>query len=172
MKRLLPLVALALLATALLVRAESGVTVRAIDLKATPAADAKTVVALPKDDPVEIVTRQGAWVQVKSGRNTGWAKLFDVRLATSGTAPAKGASSGNAMAETLSLAAGSRGSTVTTGVRGLDADMLQKAVPNAQEYALFETFATTRDQATTFAKAGRLEPRTVEPLVAKTGAAK
>jgi hypothetical protein len=173
MKRLLLLLPVAALAVALLVRAEPAVTIRAVDLKATPAADAKTVVALPANANVDVLTRQGAWVQVKSGNNTGWTKLFDVRAAASG-APAKGGG-GNTMAETLSLATGARGSTVTTGVRGLDADMLSKAVPNAQEYAVFESYAVTKDQATVFARAGRLESRTVETLAAssgRTGAAK
>ena len=165
--------ALALLAYAAAAGSEPAVTVRAIELKATPAADGKTVVALPTDSAVDVLTRQGAWVQLKSGRNTGWAKLFDVRLASS--APAKSGTGSNAMAQTLGLAAGTRTSTVTTGVRGLDADMLSKAVPNAQEFATLESYASTKEQAQTFAKAGRLETRQVETLVAgaaKTGAAK
>jgi hypothetical protein len=166
MKRLLLLLAFAGLATALLVRAEPAVTVRAVDLKASPAADAKSVVSLPANSQVDVVTRQGAWVQLRSGSNTGWAKLFDVRAASSGAAPSKGG--GNAIAETLGLATGTRGSTVTTGVRGLDADMLSKAVPNAQEYAIFETYAVTKEQATVFAKAGRLDARTVEVLAANS----
>jgi hypothetical protein len=166
MKRLLFLVPFAALAMALLVRAEPAVTIRAVELKATPAADARTVVALPTNSTVDVLTRQGAWVQVKSGNSTGWTKLFDVRAAATGT-PAKSGSSGNAMAETLGLATGARGSTVTTGVRGLDADMLSRAVPNAQEYATFESYAVTKDQATVFARAGRLEPRTVEDGVAR-----
>ena len=166
MKRLLLLLMFAGLATALLVRAEPAVTIRAVELKATPAADAKTVVSLPTNAPVDVLTRQGAWVQVKSGRDTGWAKLFDIRAAASGAAPSKGG--GNSISETLGLATGTRGSTVTTGVRGLDADMLTKAVPNAQEYAIFETYAVTKDQATVFAKAGRLDARTVDVLAANS----
>ncbi len=173
MKRLLLVLAFAVLGTALLVRAEPAVTIRAVELKATPAADAKTVVSLPTNSTVDVLTRQGAWVQVKSGRDTGWTKLFDLRAPAS-SAPAKGGS-GNAMAETLGLATGARGSTVTTGVRGLDADMLSRAVPNVQEYALFESYAVTKDQASVFAKAGRLDSRTVDAIAAnsaRTGAAK
>jgi len=167
--------ALALLAYAAVAGSEPAVTVRAIELKATPAADGKTVVALPTDSAVDVVSRQGAWVQLKAGRNTGWAKLFDVRLASASNAPAKSGTGSNAMAQTLGLAAGTRTSTVTTGVRGLDADMLSKAVPNPQEFATLESYASTKEQAQTFAKAGRLDTRQVETLVAggaKTGAAK
>lgn len=173
MTRTAKLLALALLAYAAGAGSEPAVTIRAVELKATPAADAKGVVSLPKDSTVDVVARQGAWVQVTSGRNTGWTKLFDVRLASS--APAKSGAGGSSISQTLGLAAGTRGSTVTTGVRGLDADMLSKAVPNAQEYATFESYAATKDQAQTFAKAGRLEARQVDALAAagaRTGAAK
>jgi hypothetical protein len=172
--RTVKLLALALLAYAGAAGSEPAVTVRAVELKAAPAADAKAVVALPAESAVDVVARQGAWVQVKSGRNTGWTKLFDVRLAAAGTAPTK-SGSGNSIAQTLGLAAGTRGSTVTTGVRGLDADILAKAVPNAQEYATFESYAATKEQAQTFARAGRLDSRQVDTLIAtgtKTGAVK
>jgi hypothetical protein len=49
--------------------------------------------------------------------------------------------------------------------------MLRKAVPNPQEYSTLETYASTREQARTFATAGKLEARTLEPLKA-AGAAK
>ncbi len=139
--------------------AEPAQTVRAVDLKATPKSDAKTVVAVPADATVDIVKREGAWVQLKSGKSTGWAKLFDVRVTpVAGAAPAK---KGNAAAETLGLAMGTRGASVTTGVRGLDADMLAKATPNAQAFAKLESYARSKDQATAFARAGKLATRDV-----------
>jgi hypothetical protein len=155
------LVAMAIAAA--LAWAEPAVTVKQVELKATPASDAKTVVTVPAETTVELVQRQGAWVQLKSGKVTGWAKLFDVRLAsTGGTTPAKGG--GNSLAQTLNLAAGNRDSSVTTGVRGFDEQTLLKATPNPEEFKKLETFASTKEQAQVFAKAGRLEPRTVEFL--------
>jgi len=158
-------IALTAMLLPLLANAEPAVTVKKVELRATPASDAKSVATLPAQSSVDLVQRQGAWVQLKSGKNTGWAKLFDIRLGAAGTAPSSGkAGSGNSLAETLNLASGNRGASVTTGVRGLDADMLSRAVPNAQEFATLVGYTSTKEQSRSFAKAGKLEPRTVEFL--------
>lgn len=149
--------------TAALASAEPAVTVKQVDLKATPAADAKTLATIPAASNVDLVLRQGAWVQLKSGDNTGWAKLFDIRLPSAGgAAPAK--SSGNSLAQTLNLAAGNRDSGVTTGVRGLDGETLAKATPNPQEFTKMVSFAGTKDQAKAFAADGKLTVQQVELL--------
>jgi hypothetical protein len=155
--------------------AEPAVTVRAIELRAQPAADAKSVTSLPAQSAVDVVGRRGAWVQLKSARITGWAKLFDIRVAESG-APAVAKKGGNGVADTLGLAMGTRGSSVTTGVRGLDADMLARANPDAQAYTTLAGYARSKQQANAFAKAGRLASREVAELGAPaknaSGAAK
>lgn len=161
MTRIHALVAAALLATAAAASAEPAVTVRAVELKATPHADARSVAPIAADAKVDVVARQGAWVQLKSGRTTGWAKLFDIRAETA-AAPAKKGGSG--VADTLSLAMGTRGSSVTTGVRGLDADMLEKASPSAAEYAKLVTYARSKEQASAFARAGKLATRDVAEI--------
>lgn len=155
-------IAAALLLAAHVALAESAVTVRAVELKLHPASDARTVVSLPAETAVDVVTRQGAWVQLKSGRTSGWTKLFDIRAAAA-TAPAgKRGSSG--IADTLGLAMGTRGSSVTTGVRGLDAEMLAQAAPNAQEFAKMTRYARSKEQAAAFARAGKLQSREVADL--------
>jgi hypothetical protein len=150
---------LALAATAL---AEPAVTVKAVELRQNPAADAKSVASLASDTPVETLRREGAWVQLRAGKTTGWAKLFDIRMAGGDSAPNRKGGAG--IAETLNLAAGNRGTTATTGVRGLDEDMLRKAAPNAQEVATLASFAASKGDAQAFAQAGRLEPRRVNSL--------
>lgn len=149
--------------------AEPAVTVKQIELRATPASDSKSVATVPAQSNVDLVQRQGAWVQLKAGKNTGWAKLFDIRLGAAGAAglgnsAGSSAGKGNTLSETLNLASGNRGASVTTGVRGLDADMLSRAVPNAQEFAALVGYTATKEQSRSFAKAGKLEPRTVEFL--------
>lgn len=156
-------IAAALLLAAHGALAESAVTVRAVELKLHPASDAKTVVSLPAETAVDVVTRQGAWVQLKSGRTSGWTKLFDIRAAAS-AAPAAAKKSGSGIADTLGLAMGTRGSSVTTGVRGLDADMLAQATPNPQEFAKMTRYARSKEQAGAFAKSGKLQSREVADL--------
>lgn len=160
-RSLLLLAAAGSLAAAAIVFAEPAVTVKQVDLKQNPAADAKSLATVPAETTVDLVKREGAWVQLKSGKTTGWAKLFDIRFPGAGTTAAKGSGT-SGIAQTLNLAAGNRGASVTTGVRGLDADMLSKATPNPQEFNLLLTFASTKAQALAFAKTGKLEARNVE----------
>jgi len=142
--------------------AEPAVTIKVVDLKAQAASDAKTVASLPANTTVDLVKREGAWVQLASGADLGWTKLFDVRLAGAATGPTKGG--GNSLGQVLGLASGNRGASVTTGVRGLDEDMLRRAAPNAAEFNKLLTYASTKEQAQAFSKTGNLQPRTVEWL--------
>ena len=146
--------------------AESAVTVRQFDLKQQPAGDAKAVASVAAGTAVDVVKREGAWVQLKAGSDTGWTKLFDIKMGTGTVAPAAKSSGMSGIAQTLNLATGKRDSSVTTGVRGLDEEMLQKAQPNAQEVATLAGYASTPDQAQAFAKAGKLAARPVELLKA------
>jgi hypothetical protein len=146
---------------AALAQAEPAVTIKAVDLKEQAASDAKTVASLPANASVDLVKREGAWVQLTSGKDTGWAKLFDVRLAGAQTAPAK---SSGGVGDLLGLVTGQRSASVTTGVRGLDEDSLMKATPNPQEFQKLVGFQVTKQQAQKFAAAGKLTPREVEPL--------
>lgn len=157
------LVGPALCAWALCSHAEPAVTVRAVDLRQRPSADSESVVKLPAEAQVDLVTRSGAWVQLKAGPNTGWAKVFDVRMGAADAPPAKGAT-GPGIADTLNLASGSRASSVSTGVRGLDADMLERAQPNFQQVTVLAGFAASPKQAREFAHTGKLTARQVELL--------
>jgi hypothetical protein len=142
--------------------AEPAVTIRAVELKAQAASDAKTVASLPANTTVDLVKREGAWVQLASGADLGWAKLFDVRLAGAATGPTKGGA--NSLGQVLGLASGNRGASVTTGVRGLDGETLAHATPNPQEFTKLVSFQATKEQAQGFAAAGKLSPREVELL--------
>ena len=154
------LLAFALAATG--VGAEPATTIRAVELKAKAASDAKTIASLPVNTSVDLVRREGAWVQLRSGKDLGWAKLFDIRLAGANTGPAK--AGGNSVGEVLGLASGQRGASVTTGVRGLDEDMLRRAQPNPAEFDKLVSYAPTKEQVDAFLKAGNLQTRSVDWL--------
>lgn len=163
----IPSVAAALFFWSALCSAEPAVTVRQVDLKQLPAGDARVVATVTAGMAVDLVKREGAWVQLKAGSDTGWTKLFDIKMGTGAVAPAAKSSGMSGIAQTLNLATGKRDSSVTTGVRGLDEEMLKKAQPNAQEVTTLAGYASTPDQAQAFAKAGKLAPRTVELLKAE-----
>ena len=150
--------------------AEPAVTVRSVELRQNPASDARAVATLPANTTVDVARREGAWVQLKAGSNTGWAKLFDVRLATAKDAPAR-SGSGTSISQTLQLATGARGTSATTGVRGLDEEMLRNASPNPAALTMLDGFASTKPEAESFARAGQLQARNVEPLKAADASA-
>ena len=107
------------------------------------------------------MARSGAWVQLKAPSGTGWAKVFDVRMGMTGT-PGKG--TGSSIADTLNLATGNRASSVSTGIRGLDAEMLEKAQPNFQQVTILTSFSASPKQAREFAQVGKLAARQVDLL--------
>jgi hypothetical protein len=166
MKRSIPSVAVSLFFWSTLCSAEPATSVRNFDLKQSPAGDAKAVASVAAGTVVELVKREGAWVQLKAGSDTGWTKLFDIKMGTGSAAPAAKSGGMSGIAETLNLATGKRDASVTTGVRGLDAEMLKNAQPNPQQVTTLAGYASTPDQAQAFAKAGKLAPRTVELLKA------
>jgi hypothetical protein len=136
--------------------AETGYTLRATEVKDKPFLDAATLVTLPEKTQVEIVTRQGAWMQIKTREvKSGWVRMLSVRL---GSPDQKSQSSGNLLS---AIGIGSRPrpastSTVTTGVRGFSEEDLAKATPNPAEVEKMKGYATTSAEADEFAKAGKL----------------
>ena len=65
---------------------DAGTALKADTLRAEPFADAKSVGNLAKNDAVDIVSKKGAWLQVKSKKSTGWVRLLSVKRGEIGRA--------------------------------------------------------------------------------------
>jgi hypothetical protein len=142
---------------------ETAYTVRATDLKAKPYTDAATVATLAQQSQVEIVTRRGSWNQVKAGGKTGWVKMLSLRLGSS--AQHKTGDAGfRALFNVAST--GSSGSTMTTGVRGLNEENLHNPHPNPHDLQELHGFEVGKAQAQQFAKAGKLTAEKMDYLPA------
>ena len=157
-KGLLQMVAvLACLISAAADAAETGYTLKATDVKEKPFLDAATLATLPEKTTVEILTRQGAWMQIKSAEvKQGWIRMLSVRLGS----PEQKPKSGNLLS---ALGVGSRPrpsttATVTTGVRGFSEEDLANAKPNAAEVEKMKSYAATSDSAAKLAESGKLTP--------------
>lgn len=141
--------------------AENGYTQRPTELKDKPFLDAVTTVTLAEKTQVEIVTRQGAWMQVRTRNNQqGWVRMLSVRLGSPDQKPRGG---GNLLSA-IGIASRPRPTTtatVTTGVRGFSEEDLAKAAPNAAELEKMKGFAATAADAMQLAAQGRLEPRQI-----------
>ena len=152
---------LILLLFPILAWAEPATTIRQVELKKAPAADAETIGQIAENTALDALERKGGWTRVKSESGEGWVRMLALRFG--GPGEAKKGDSG--VSKLFNVArTGSSGTTVTTGVRGLDPEMLAKAQPNPAELAKMEQFAATPDGAAGFAAKGKLKARQVEEV--------
>jgi hypothetical protein len=142
--------------------AETAYTVRATDVKAKPFADAATLASLPERSKVEVLGRKASWMQIKVDDASGWVKMLSLRFSDEG-APGKTGDGGlGALFNVAST--GKSGSTVTTGVRGLSEENLKTAQPNPQALKTIRGYAANAENATSFARAGKLEKNNMDYL--------
>jgi hypothetical protein len=141
--------------------AEPATTIRQVEMKKAPAADADTIAQIAENTAVDALERKGGWTRIKSASGEGWVRMLALRFGGPG-----GAKKGDSGISKLFNVArtGTSGTTVTTGVRGLDPEMLANAQPNPAELAKMEQFAVTPDAAAGFAAKGKLKPATVEEV--------
>ena len=150
MKKHLKLLILYALASPILALAgDAGTAIKMDSLRAEPFADAKTVGSLNKNDSVEILTKKGAWLQVKSKKNTGWVRLLSVKRG--GTS-----ASSSSVADIASGRTGTGKVVSTTGIRGLSAEELKAAKFNEEEMKKMESYQASSSDAQSFATAGGL----------------
>ena len=151
--------ALVLLLLPALCWAEPATVIRATELRAAPATDAAVLAPLAESAKVEALERKGGWTRVKAAGAEGWVRMLALRYAGGGEA--KQGDSG--IVQLLNVArSGTSGTQVTTGVRGLDAEQLANAAPNAAQLQKLQGYAAGKDAAAGFAAGGRLQPQRVE----------
>jgi hypothetical protein len=128
---------------------DAGVALKADALRKEPYADAKAVGSLAKNDSVDILSKKGAWLQVKSKKSTGWVRLLSVKRGAA-------SSSGSSVADIASGRAGTGKVVSTTGIRGLSAEELKAAKFNEDEMKKMESHAVSPSDAQSFANTGGL----------------
>lgn len=148
-----------LLLVPLLCSAEPATVIRTTQLKKEPASDAATLATLAESSVVDAGRRQGAWTRVKAQDGEGWVRMLALRYGGPGAAK-----HGDTGITQLFNAArtGSSGTQVTTGVRGLDADMIKAAQPNPGELKKLENLSGTPASVAGFAKSGKLQAQSIE----------
>jgi hypothetical protein len=128
------------------VMAESGTVLKGTELRREPLGSAEVLAELRAKESVEITARQGAWAGVRTEAGVeGWARILNLRT---GSAVASAAAGGNPLSV---FATGSRGSSVSTGVKGLSAEELMSASANHAEVALLDEYAASAGEANGFA---------------------
>jgi Bacterial SH3 domain len=138
--------------------AELGTALKADTLRAEPFADAKSAGSLTKNESVEILNKKGAWLQIKTTKNTGWVRLLSVKRASTG---------GNSIKGAVDVASGRAGTgkvVSTTGIRGLSADELKAAKFNESEIKKLESYEVSASSAKQFASSGGLSATSIAYL--------
>lgn len=150
---------IAIMLAACLAGAEPATVLRPTELKKEPASDAPTLAPLAEKASVEVLERKGGWTRVKTASGAeGWVKMLLLRYSATGAAK----ESGSGVTRSLNAARGGTSSAAaTTGVRGLDPDMLANAQPNPAELKKMEGFAVTKENAASFAANEKLQPQTI-----------
>jgi hypothetical protein len=144
------------------VLAAPGLALKDEAMLAKPRATSASVGRMAKGSSVEIVAKQGGWLQVKSGKTVGWVRLLSVRAGSGGGDDGLAGVAGVAGAVTQK----SDPSRVVAvaGVRGLNEEDLKGAKFNAEEIARLDRYAVSRAQATTFAERSGLKTQNVASL--------
>lgn len=142
--------------------AERGAVIRAGDLKAKPFVDAATAAKVTANQQVNVISRQGGWVQVQVDGKTGWLRMLNLRMASTG--PAKSSSQQASLLRT-----GSSGKTVTTGIKGVNEEDIKNASMNYAELQVLGTLAVQPAEATSNAKASGLKESQVAYLAKGDG---
>lgn len=150
--------ALALLFVACAVQAEPALTNRATDVLAQPQSDAGKLASLAENDKVEVLRRSGAWSEVKtSAGKTGWVRMMHLKPANAAASGASASSNpGNALASLLNSGRTSNSATVTTGVKGLQEEDLQRARANPEEFRKMQKYTMAKDAGASFARNSKL----------------
>jgi len=167
MKKLKMLIAGFCLLAPFAVMAETGSVLKNDILRKEPFADAKSAGSLTRGESVQILKKQGAWLQVKTQKTTGWVRLLSVKRGAS--------TSGSQSAGVLAVASGRAGTgqvVSTTGVRGLSEDELKAAKFNGAEISAMEGYTTSAETARQFASQGQLKTTAFANLKPAAGGAK
>jgi hypothetical protein len=143
---------------------DPGQTLVAIDLKQEPFVDAKTLTNLPAASAVDVLKRQGGWMQVKTTEGTeGWLKMTSIKLGT-GIAAKGETGLGSLLNVARSGRSGNTGVTVATGVRGLSAEDLKNAKPAPEAVKKLDTLPNGKREAESFAGGAKLQSQKIDYL--------
>jgi hypothetical protein len=141
-KRILPVLLIAVIGLPAQA-GERGFASKGADVLERPAADARPVARVAKQQPLEILGRDGRWAQVKAGSASGWVRLLDVRFnAPSKIAPATGVKP-----------------FADSGIRGFSEEDLLAGTPSRGELDKLGFYSVPPRDALGFARAAGLKAR-------------
>lgn len=146
-----------------LAQAAPGLALKDENMLAKPSAASATVGRMAKGAQVEILAKQGGWLQVKSGGTQGWVRLLSVRAGAGGSGDG-GLAGVAGVAGAVTQKSDPTRVVAVAGVRGLNEEDLKGAQFSAEEIARLDRYAVSRAQATAFAQRSGLKVQAVASL--------
>ena len=143
--------------------AAPGVALKNENVLAKPSATSAAIGKMTKGMTVDIVAKQGGWLQVKAGKSQGWVRLLSVR-AGSGGVGSNGLAGVAGVAGAVTQKSDPSRVVAVAGVRGLNEEDLKGAKFNAEEIAKLEGYGVTSEQAKVFAEKSGLKSQKVAAL--------
>lgn len=140
----------------------SGTMLREDQLRAAASATAAVTARVPSGASVEVLARQGGWLQIRVSGRTGWVRMLSVRTTDTARRDVGGELAG-VIGMGARQADPSRVVSVA-GVRGLSPQDLQAGRFDAQELERLDRYAVSRAEAQVFAREGGLAARRVDYL--------
>lgn len=168
--KLIQLVTVSLLCVSGIAQAsEAGTTIKTDTVRAAPFADAAVITTLPAAAKVDILKKDGGWMQIKSAQGSGWIRMLSIRRGD-----AKTSSAGSELSGLAGLASGRAGTgkvVSTTGIRGLNEEELKAAHYDEKQVTLADSYASSRVEAQKFATQAQLTAQQIDYLSEKSGGA-
>jgi hypothetical protein len=137
--------------------AEQVTVERDTALYSEPRTDASQVGQLKQGSVAEVLSRNGAWLNIKTPAATGWTFTFNVRF-PSQSAGQSGGGSGSALGRLFAPRSTSVATTSTIGIRGLDETDLRQATFSPDQMRLLDEYAANREAAQSQANEAGLAP--------------
>ncbi|MGM0594369.1 MAG: SH3 domain-containing protein [Pseudomonadota bacterium] len=162
-------VLLCALAVSLPVLAEQqreATVLRDTTLRAEPFSDAAEVTTLKARSKLTVLQRKGGWYQIRDGRqHSGWLRMSRIRFGEAGASSDNGSSGvGQTMRFLTTGRSGASGTTVATGIRGLDAADVANAAPDHQAVERLNRYRVDPSEAKLAAQRAGLHSRKVSYL--------
>ncbi len=146
-----------------LAHAESAYTNRNTDLYEQAMLDAAKLASLMNQTKLELLQRNGAWAQVKTGQGQlGWVQMFHLRVEAASLTQNTGRSaSPNVVGNLLAGGRTTTSGSVGTGVKGLSKEDIQNAQVNFSEFQKMQSFAANKQTANEYARLTKLNARNI-----------
>ncbi|HSN40815.1 MAG TPA: hypothetical protein VLT92_11530 [Burkholderiales bacterium] len=162
-------VAAASLCTGLSAAAQQVTVERDTPLYGEARLDSKVVATLKPGASGEVVSRNGAWLNIRTTDGAGWLFSFNVRFAPAQQAADASASASGDAAAVGRLVGPRRNINVTStiGVRGIDEEDLKQAHFDSGQMKLLDQYAVSGEDAENSARNAGLSAARVEYFDAK-----